>query len=49
MEDGVADIFDRIDVFCDGAPAADDQLLLALGFVDGEGPDSGDGPAPARR
>jgi sigma-B regulation protein RsbU (phosphoserine phosphatase) len=36
MEDGVADIFDRIDIFCDGAPAADDQLLLALGFLDGD-------------
>ncbi len=49
MEDGVADIFDRIDIFCDGAPAADDQLLLALGFLDGDVPDSGGGPTRLRR
>ncbi len=33
MEDGVADIFQRIEAFRDGSPVDDDQLLLALGFL----------------
>jgi hypothetical protein len=37
MEDGVADIFQRIEAFRDGSPADDDQLLLGLGFLDEEG------------
>ena len=40
MEDGIADIFGRIEEFCDGVPAADDQLLLALSFLDGDVPGS---------
>ena len=40
MEDGVADIVNRIEGFCDGSPADDDQLLLALSFLDGDVPDS---------
>jgi sigma-B regulation protein RsbU (phosphoserine phosphatase) len=38
LEDSVAGIFGRVDAFSDGLPAADDQLLLALGFVGGGGP-----------
>ncbi len=34
LEDSVADIFERIEAFRGSVPAADDQLLLALGFLD---------------
>jgi serine phosphatase RsbU (regulator of sigma subunit) len=38
LEDSVAGIFDRVEAFSDGAPPADDQLLLGLGFLGGGGP-----------
>lgn len=40
LEDSVAGIFDRIEAFSDGLPAADDQLLLALSFLGGDMPGS---------
>ena len=38
LEDSVAGICGRVGAFSDGLPAADDQLLLALGFLDGDVP-----------
>ena len=35
LEDSVAGIFDRVEAFSDGLPAADDQPLLALSFLGG--------------
>lgn len=50
LVDGVAKIFDRIQVFGDGSPAADNQLLLALGFLGGGEADPDDvRSAPGRR
>lgn len=43
LEQAVVAVFERIDAFGEGAPLADDRLLLALGFAD-DGPPAPCGP-----